>query len=266
MEEFFRFWRRIPRFLFGLATVLVITAAVLGKEQTLAAISAMSASDLKDLGDVPSSVLIAFALLSIGSFGVFLLEVVALGAEGVVHWLAYRLPDGAGLQRLGLRPALFPVPQLALDYYHAHRALILEFMRLRSRATPGHDLSFDDLSEFYEAVGKHMDSIADPGFLSGFGYMTRLTQDQVKLENRFVEVREIYYFIFLVMALLSMALRFRADVWIWGTLLAVLIASLMLAVPMVRQRKQELAIAIVFGYCDNFAVAEGATIEDRADF
>lgn len=266
MEEFFRFWRRIPRFLFGLSTVLVLAASLLGTTRISDFLVEMPRGATDTIGKLTSSVVFAIALLSVGSVGVFLLEVAASGIEGALHWIAERPWAERPLKRLRLHAALLPIPALAIAYYKAQRSTILEFFRLRSRATPGHDLTPDELTALYEEVGTHLDGISDPELLTGFGYWTNVTQDQVKLENRALEIREIYYFLFFVISLLVLVFRLHVETRIWAVLSFLFVASVLIAVPMVRNRKQELAIMYIIAYCDNFAVAQGATIEDRAEF
>lgn len=246
--------------------MLIIVASVLGKQGITAATSTLPTWTIEGIGEVTSAILISVAFLAIGSLGVFFLEIVSAGAEWIIHRIAVHPVVGRVVRPSPLESALLPVPVLALRYYHAQRADVLEFFRLRSRATPGHTLTSEELKSFYEEVGSHIDGLKDPGFLTGFGYWTNVTQDQVKLENRALEVREIYFLILFIIALLVVAFRFNAEPRVWASLSVTLVASLCLAVPVVGQRKQELAIMLVCAYCDNFAVAEGATIEDRAEY
>ena len=265
MAESLRFWQRLPRLAFGLASFAVLTVAIMGKDFLLR---------LRDISvhytpDEPpavfSGVLSIFLLLAAGAIGIFMLELLVGGFGIVTRRLANFSVVRRMLERLELLDIALPIDQLVVQTYQRDRGQVLDFFRLRSEATPGHEKDSAALKKFYRDVGEHLDRIRNPSLMVALAYYSSFTQDQAKVDQWEFAIKDFYYFLLFLCSSLVCGLRTGASLKVSFLFLALLLSAAVLSLPLIRDRKRRLASLLLASYCDNFAVAEGGVVEDRSD-
>ena len=264
MAEFLRFWQRLPRFAFGLASLLMWTAALADGLPVTEFGGVLLRLGDETLAKIVSGVLLVVLTVGAGAVGVFFLDllvgVFSVVFQGVARWkLASR-----AFERLGLAEVAIPVVRVSLNLYKREREEVLSFYRLRSEASTGHEKDPEALKRLFESVGKHLDAVDDPALFLGFAYWHTLTQDQAKLEEWEFSIKDLYYLLLFLSILLLLGLRRDFPPGVMWSLLTLLVLCTVMSIPLVRHRKRRLAVLLLAAYCDNFTVAEGATVEDRA--
>ena len=265
MAEFFRFWQRLPRLAFGLASLIMFAMALLGLPPLPFLLNTADAIVVPDSVVALSVVFFSLLLLAAGAIGLFLLDLLV----STFAIITARISRNSRLRRpirwLNLAEAFMPPEQVVLEAYKRDRDQLLAFFRLRSESTPGHQKNAATLKRFYGEVGQHLDHIADPSLLSVLAYYTSLTQDQVRMEQWELAIKDFYYFLLFLLSTVVCSRRVGASEDLVISLAVILLIALIFALPVIRDRKRRFASLILCAYCDNFTFAEGATIEDRSE-
>lgn len=266
MEEFFKFWRQLPKFFLGFLLVVNIAVIALGRDKLYnLIITRLPLIDWEAIGNFASGVLIFVSLAVLSSFGLLLLDIVIDLVAIAVEKL-----QGIGSARntrrkLGLDELLAPLPELIEMQIAKNGSALFEYTLLKNQSM-GENLNpnaIEQLESYMSRARAYTDN-AQGNLIQLLNYYSAFTQEQRKIERFEGEIRELYYIIIVEFSLTFALLRAGASQYA-AFLFFILFITLLVFLPLIRKRKTWLAEFILAGYIEVFVVGVDATssMEDR---
>ncbi len=260
--ELLRFSRYVTRFLLGLTIAVLLSAAFLGKSEAQNYLALIVFEPPK--GKMPVNMAFLFFCIAVASALGSLLSEVAIQFFGAVTIMLHRILSRhtRGRQGLSFLAVMFkPLPSLTLSLIKTYQERTLTFLKYSSLS----DAAFFSgerarLDKYYREIGDYLNSLHDSDIEAGFAYAQSITQEQRAVDNRRIEVANIYCLWLVIGAGAILALAWGSfNFLLGGCMVAIWAATL----PYLYHSRFTLILALAYNFLDSVRVAESADVADR---
>lgn len=260
MDNYFKFWKHLPKLVLGLFFTLCLVALFIGLDKILTYIKT---ADVKSINGIFQSVLLILLIFIFSSIGLKIQDLIILLTNKVFVYL-FRIEHFRKVfKRLHIDELLKTDGQIAKEVFIQNEKDITEYYYFKSWAQPEVLDKVKGLLAHSKKISEHVKGIIDPEIIVQLDYYGCVAQEQAKRDSLKGEIKEVYYvllntFIFFMLLLTNYYSFFLLSICV----ILFLLANFLL-LPVISNLKRKYGYYVIIGYLDTFSVGDNATVVDR---
>lgn len=263
MESYLRFWRLFPRLALGFVFLFLTLLGIFGEDRAHEFFNKLRVINTESLGSLSSGIILIVAIILFCSLGLFLLDLVCYGA-GLFLTLIFRIPFLNNLPGIRhLAELTLPISKEIEDIITGNRTDIQEFIYFKSASNPDLISHTRKIKKMTEEAITHTLNFNNKDLIEGIALYGSLTQDRKWLESVKDNISELYYLQTTILAALIVLSIYHLDFTFYLIYASLEVVSLVIFIPLLKDRRRTYAFFILLSYLDNFATWEAATTQDR---